>query len=146
MALSSRARNELIDKVNTDFDAIGSKAPCDRSSNQGPVAGEYFIASHLYKRAEARRKQAEKRAVQAGVLIDKEKDPRPPGTSEVLYNDSFMNISLQVSNAVVEVDTGLLIQELRRLRVSQAKIDEALEAAKKERRPQHRFTAAINVA
>jgi len=143
--LTSRAKNTLIDKINTAFSAIGRTLPAKASDNREPCAYEYFIASHLYKIAEGRRKAAQKDAIAANVIFDTddEANRRPGGTQETVYNGDLVTVMLSVSKPRVTVDVKALAAFLVDHKVKQSLIDEAIQHASKEAKAGHQFTAAL---
>lgn len=148
MPITSRLRNKLIDDMNTRVSAIASKMigePSERFSNAAPVAWEYFVSVLVAKRADARRKEAEKEAIKAGIIFDKEKHPELPGTNRIVYNDGLTVITLNVSSGSERVNVDEFIENLLEAGVKPSVIEECKEAATKEIRPAHRFSIDLNV-
>jgi len=146
MALSSRVKNKLIDTINTAFGNIGNvtgmKMPRS-DANQAPHAWEYWIACHLASLANKRKERAEQAAVRAGVLIDKEKDPHPAGTRDLIFNGDIVSIVLEVRKAAERVDPDEMIKQLIKLGVDEDMLLSVREAATKPSRPAHVFTAFL---
>lgn len=144
--LSSSDKNKLVDKVNTAFSNIGKKngtmmPPSD--SNLDSYAFDYWIAQQLVALAGKRKEQAEKAAVRAGVLLDKEKDPQPEGSKLVVYNGDHVAISLSVSNSAARVNTDRLVAYLAEHGVDDALLEKAVEHATLKSRPAHVFTSYL---
>lgn len=149
MALSSRQKNKLVDNINVAFDSVGSSngtrmPKCE--SNLAPVAYEYWLAQHLASRANKRKEQAEKRAIDAGVLFDKDKHPREPGTRETIYACEIVSVNVEVRNPATRVDVSALLKFLAEKGVNQKLLDVALEQAQTRNKPAHVFTSALVVA
>jgi hypothetical protein len=146
MALSSRLKNRLMDAINTSFSTIGHSATTrmpKNTSNKAPYAWEYLISCHLASLANKRKEQAEKAAVKAGVLIDKDKNPQPPGTREVIYNDD-VSITMEVRMPSIRVDVDVMIEYLiEKAGVKETIVYDAEAAATKANKPAHVFTAHL---
>lgn len=146
MSLSSRAKNKLIDVINTTFASLGNAngMRMPRSGNNlEPLAWDLFVAKHLFSLAEKRKDSAEWAAVKAGLIIDKEKNPKPPGTREVIYNGDIVSISLEVRSGSMRVNAKIMREYLISKSVSQKLIDEAEAAASTATRPAHVFTPIL---
>lgn len=143
--LTSKAKNALIDKLNTTFSGIGKQMPVKSDDNRESYAYEYFVASHLYKLAEGRRKKSQKDAISANIIpdTDEEENRRPPGTVETVYNGDLVTVMLSVSKPRTVVDVKALAAYLVDHKVRQSLIDEAIEHASKEAKAGHQFTAAL---
>src|SRR5206468_147218 len=99
MALTTRAKNTLVDKLNMCFAKLGvanGTAMPKSSSNTEPVAWELWCAHHVLTLANKRKEKAEQAAVKAGVIPDKERNPQPAGTKSVIYNGDVVSIALEV--------------------------------------------------
>ena len=146
MALSSRVKNKLIDGMNTSFAAIGHSAgmkmPKSENNNES-AAWEFFVAQHLMSMATKRKDVAEKDAITAGVIIDKEKEPKPEGTREVIYNGDVVSVALEVRTGGTRVAANVLIDYLESKGVSKKLLAEALAAATSKSRPAHVFTTML---
>ena len=144
--LSSSDKNKLVDKVNTAFTNIGksngTKMP-PSTSNTDSYAYDYWVAQQLASLANKRKEQAEKAAVKAGVLIDKEKNPQPEGNKQVVYHGDNVAISLAVSNAATRVDVDKVVSYLIEKGVSIGIIDCAIAHASSKSRPAHVFTTYL---
>jgi hypothetical protein len=144
--LSSSDKNKLVDKVNTAFTNIGksngTKMPSS-TSNTDSYAYDYWVAQQLVALANKRKEQAEKAAVKAGVLIDKEKNPQPEGSKSVVYNGDIMSISLAVSNAAERVNADKLLAYLAENGVPDDILEEAIAHASSKSRPAHVFTTYL---
>lgn len=145
MALSSRVKNRLMDAINTSFGNIGHASTMRmprNESNKAPYAWEYFVSCHLASLANKRKDQAEKAAIRAGVLIDKERNPQPPGTREVIYNDD-VSILVEVRAPSERVDVDDMMEYLIKAGVKESVVYAAREKAVKLNRPAHVFLANL---
>ena len=146
MALSSRVKNKLVDSMNVVFTNIGHAAGMKMPKserNDESAAWELFVAQHLMSMATKRKDTAEKDAIAAGVIIDKEKDPKPEGTREVIYNGDVVSIALEVRAAGSRVAANIMMDYLASKGVSQKLLAEALAAATTKSRPAHVFTTML---
>lgn len=146
MALTPRRRNELIDAINVAFKDIGNVAPTKpprTKSNQGPAAWEYFVARHLEGLAAGRIKQAKREAISAGVIFDHEKQPREPGTNEMIYTGEQVGVWLEVREPGTRIDTVRLVEHLQSKKVAQKVIDEAVAYATVTNKPAHVFRVSL---
>jgi len=143
--LTTRAKNILMDEVNVTFNDIGKKLPIRSKSNTEAAAWEYFIASHLYKRATDRRKEAVALAVDAGVFFDSDNAEmqREPGTQEIVYQGDLVSVTLSVAKPRVILDQKLLVDELVRRGVRKDVIAAAIDRASRDAKPGHQFTASL---
>jgi hypothetical protein len=145
--LTQRARTKLIDDINTGFASLGltvGKMPRSTKNNEG-AAWEYWIASHLYTLAKARREEAKKSAIASGVFFDDE-DPakwRQPGTNDEIFRGNVVSIGLKVSKPRYTLDKNALVASLLNDKVSKTVIGRALDSASKEGKPGHAFTAIV---
>jgi hypothetical protein len=142
MSLSSRVKNKLVDAMNTCFASIGHAAgmkmpKCE--SNMAPAAWEYFVAKHVLSLANKRKENAEKAAIEAGVLFDSEKTPHQPGR-EMTFSGEIIAVALEVKKASERVNIGMFASILLARGVKQSIIDEARVAATTTSRPAHVFT------
>ncbi len=144
--LSSSDKNKLVDKVNTAFTNIGksngTKMP-PSTSNTDSYAYDYWVAQQLVALANKRKEQAEKAAVKAGVLLDKEKNPQPEGNKQVVYHGDNVAISLAVSNAAERVNADKLIAYLAEHDVDAQLLNDAIANATSKSRPAHVFTTYL---
>jgi hypothetical protein len=131
MSLTARTKTQLVDKVNTCFTNIGitNGAKMPRSGdNREPIACKA---------------NAEDAAVKAGLILDKEANPRPSGTKEVLFNGELVSISLEVRKASTRVDVDKLIAFLASKKIPAALLTEAVDYATFETRPAHVFDPVL---
>jgi beta-phosphoglucomutase-like phosphatase (HAD superfamily) len=144
--LSSSDKNKLVDKVNTAFTNIGksngTKMP-PSTSNTDSYAYDYWVAQQLASLANKRKEQAEKAAVKAGVLLDKEKNPQPEGNKQVVYHGDNVAISLAVSNAAERVNVDKFIEALAEAGISDHVVMAAKDKATSKSRPAHVFTTYL---
>ena len=144
--LSSSERNKLTDAVNTKFAAIGkangTKMPAS-TSNTDSYAYDLWVAQQLVALANKRKEHAEKEAIKAGVLLDKEKNPQPEGSKQVVYHGDNVAISLAVSNAATRVDVNKVVNYLIEKGVSIGIIDCAIAHASSKSRPAHVFSTYL---
>lgn len=146
MSLSSRTMNTLRDKINISFAEIGvsngTKMP-KSGDNREPIAWELWVAHHLASYADKRKRVAEAAAIKAGVIFDKEKDPKPAGTDAVIYNGEVVSISVLVRQPTTRVDVDKLMAVLKARGVKQKILDEGVEQATVTNRPAHVFNAKL---
>jgi predicted lipoprotein len=146
MALSSRVKNKLTDTVNTCFAKIGAvngtKMPAS-GNNREPIAYELWLAHQLATLANKRKTRAEAEAVKAGIINDKEKEPKPAGTREVLFNGDVVSVQLEVRQPTTRVDHEKLVDFLVNKGVNLKWLQEAVEHASTETRPAHVFSTML---
>jgi hypothetical protein len=146
MSLSSRVKNKIVDTINTTFATIGNangmRMP-KSSDNREPAAWELYVAHHVLSLATKRKEQAEKAAIAAGVIIDKEKHPRPGGTREVVFNGDVVSVSLEVRQPSERVSAPLLCDYLNNKGVSRQLLDEAVAAVTTTTKPAHVFSTML---
>jgi predicted GNAT family acetyltransferase len=144
--LSSTQRNKIVDSINTMFakigNANGSKLPPTKD-NQEPIAWELFVAQHLNALAGKRKDQAEKAAVRAEVIVDKEKSPQPEGMSTIEYTGEHVQVMLKVSNAASRVDITKVIEYLLGHGVQADIVRTAIDKATTKNRPAHVFSTVL---
>ena len=144
--MQSSDKNKLVDKVNTAFANIGkangTKMP-PSTNNSDSYAYDLWVAHQLVALANKRKELAEKACIKAGIMLDKEKDPRPEGTKEVLFNGDNVAISLAVSNAATRVDVNKVVSYLIEKGVSIGIIDCAIANASSKSRPAHVFSTYL---
>ena len=144
--LSSSERNKLTDAVNTKFADIGKKngtrMPAS-TSNTDSYAYDLWVAQQLVALANKRKEHAEKAAIKAGVLLDKEKNPQPEGSKQVVYNGDNVAISLAVSNAAARISIEKLLAYLTEHGVPGGLLDDAIANASSKSRPAHVFSTYL---
>ena len=144
--LSSSERNKLTDAVNTKFADIGKKngtrMPAS-TSNTDSYAYDLWVAQQLVALANKRKEHAEKAAIKAGVLLDKEKNPQPEGSKQVVYSGDNVAISLAVSNAATRVNVDKLLERLIFAGVNPDIIEDAVANASSKSRPAHVFSTYL---
>jgi len=136
----------MVDIMNGNFRSIGHATGMrmPRSdSNQAPYAWEYWVACHLASLANKRKEKAEAAAVANGVLIDKEKNPKPAGTRELIFNSDVVGITLEVRNPSERVDPEDMAKRLIDAGVREELVWSAMNLSKKLTRPAHIFTAYL---
>ena len=142
----SSDKNKLVDKVNTAFSNIGkangTKMP-PSTNNSDSYAFDLWIAHQLVALANKRKELAEKACIKAGIMLDKEKDPRPEGTKEVLFSGDNVAISLAVSNAAMRINNEKLVAYLAEHGVPGSILDEAIASASSKSRPAHVFSTYL---
>lgn len=146
MALSSRTKNKLTDAVNTCFHNIGKKngtAMPSSERNEEPIAYELWLASQLSTLADKRKALAQTVAAREGVINDKEKDPKPPGTREVIYNGDVVSIALEVRQPATRVDADRMIDFLIQKGISSKLLFEAKDYATVQNRASHVFSPML---
>lgn len=111
------------------------------------AARRYYNATKLVSLATAAKEAAEKLCVLEGVLIDKVRDKRPLGTDIELYRGDGINAcvstGLKVDSSGQQLDAKLLEAELIKLGLKPAQVVAALNAAKKDKAPAHKFRASL---
>ena len=127
MALSSRAKNKLMDTINTTFASIGRTNGMRMPRNQSNLATD----------------EAERAAVLAGVLFDADKEPKPEGSKGVVYNDD-VNIVYEVRKGSPRVSVDKMADYLAKKGVRPEVLAEAREAATTWTKPPQMFTAYLN--
>lgn len=142
MAMTARVKNKIMDTLNLAFSAIGTtlntRPPKLPKNNTAPYAWELFVANHLYTMATARRKKAREQAIQVGVLFDHEKEPREPGTDEIVYEDDHVVVTLAVNNPATRINPDLLVNYLDG-KVDAELLRDAVRHATFQTRPAHEF-------
>ena len=128
--------------MNTCFSSIGHAAgmkmpKCE--SNLAPVAWEYFVAKHVLSLAQKRKDNAEKAAIEAGVIFSSEKTPHEPGR-EMAFNGEIVAIALEVRKGAERVNIDAFVAGLLTRGVKQPIIDGARASATTTSRPAHVFT------
>ena len=144
--LSTTDKNKLIDKINTVFATIGkgngTRMPTSQD-NQEPVAWELFVAKHLDSLAGKRKDAAEKAAVRAEVIVDKETNPQPEGTKTVEYTGENVQVLLSVKTGATRVDASKVHAYLLSKGVDKGLLDDAITHATTKNRPAHEFSAFL---
>ena len=144
--MQSSDKNKLVDKVNTAFANIGkangTKMP-PSTNNSDSYAYDLWVAHQLVALANKRKELAEKACIKAGIMLDKEKDPRPEGTKEVLFNGDNVAISLAVSNAAMRINNEKLLAYLAENGVPGDVLEEAIAHASSKSRPAHVFSTYL---
>ena len=144
MALSSRMKNKIVDTMNTVFASIGNangmRMP-KSEDNRESLAWDFHIAKHVLALAEKRKARAEEALVKAGILPDKEKNPLPAGTREIVYTGDSVSLIVEVRNAGRRIDAAKLCDYLFAHGVKQSLLDEAMDAVATYPRPPHMFSA-----
>ena len=129
------------------FEAIGvvepTRQPRSRRNNE-PVAWEFYVATHLAKLAEARKRQAQAAAIVSGVIFDHEKEPMPEGTNgRVVYSGDVVEIELTVSNPSKRFDAAGFINALEKAGVKRKLLNELAEQHTADSRAPHKFSASL---
>jgi hypothetical protein len=136
----------IMNKIKNSFDALGRKngtAFPASENNREHYAVEYHIASELAKYADARKKTAASEAVKAGVLIDPIKEPRNPGTNEVLFQGENVQVQLSVKNATTNYDIDAIRSSLVSQGVDTLVIDNAFIDGTRQNRAPHSFKTIL---
>jgi hypothetical protein len=107
------------------------------------AALEYHDASVGLRDAEARRKKATAAAVKLGVLPDHERFPLPVGTSQVVYADGLLVISVTVLEPIAGIDHAGYVADLLKAGVKPALIRRLDKKHRTETRPAHRFSSSL---
>lgn len=148
MSLSSRAKGILMDNINVAFDSIGETFPKTQmpkcTANNAKEAWDYFMAKYLLARAEKRKEKAEQKAIKAGVLFDRDKNPRAPGQHGQVFNGEVIGVMLEVRNGAERVNVGDMIEHLISVgKVKESVVFAARDAATKKMKDAHVFTPYI---
>ena len=146
MSLSSRAKNKLMDTINTTFASIGAsngtRMP-KSTNNREQYAWDLFIGQYLHALAGKRKDAAEKMAIVNGVIFDKDTEPKPAGTQEVVFSGEVVHVNVAVRAGAARVDHKMLVMNLLRLGVKQSVIDEAVAKATVINKSAHVFTSML---
>lgn len=145
MTLSSTQAAAKINAMNVAFDKIGhhnGHSMPQSNNNRDPIAWELFVAQHLYKIADGRRKNAHAAAVTNGVLFDHTSNPRTPGDYSV-YDGDILTFQCNVKNPASTVDAKKLQSELIKAGVDAMIVQKCVAAATVERAAPHTFTGAL---
>jgi hypothetical protein len=144
--LSSHEKNKLVDAVNTAFKKIGmsngTKMPTS-TNNQDTYAYDLWVSQQLVALANKRKLEAEKKAILAGVIFDKEKDPKPEGTKELLFHGDNVSVSVSVNAASNRVDVDKLLAYLEDIGIESIVLDAARARATTKSRPAHVFSTFL---
>jgi hypothetical protein len=147
MPLSEKKKEVLVDNINVALADIGRKAPTKPprfTTNRESVAFEYWLTCHMLTMIKARQAAAKKAAIDAGVIFDSERDPRPPGTNEEIFRSDQVAVWLTVKNGGVSYDGKVMYQFLQETKKVPLKLlIDAFEASKKSARPAHAFMASL---
>lgn len=145
MSLTSVQAAKIINAINNAFDKIGhynghSMPPSTK--NTDPVAWELFVAQHLTKVAEGRRKKAHASAIASGVIFDHTENPRAPG-DYAIYECDILSFQCNVKNPASVVDPKKLQAELIKAGVDAMLIQKCVASATTQRAAPHTFTGAL---
>jgi hypothetical protein len=144
--LDTAQANAKTEAFNTAFAAIGvdgdTKMPRAKLNTES-TAWNYFVAAHLLRIAEARKKKAQAAAVKAGVLFDAEKNPRPVGTHALVYAGGVVEIVVDVTTPATKLDAPALFDALAAAGVKRALIDKLAARHTHENRAPHKFTSSL---
>lgn len=154
MPLTTQRANEMTAAINTAFEDIGQSHGKERpaapgtgmpksKSNQEPTAWEYFVATHLARLAEARKRRAQAAAVKAGVLFDPEKEPRPIGTNALVYAGDVVEIAVAVATPGTRLDQEGLVKDLEKAGLALPRINKIINANTLENRAPHKFSSTL---
>ena len=146
MSLSSRVKNKIVDTINTTFASLGHangmRMP-KSDSNLEPLAWELYVAKHVLSLAEKRKDKAELEAAKAGLINDKEKNPKPAGTREIIYTGNVVSISVEVRNPSPRVNVTKVLEYLVAKKVDAKLLADAVEQATTYTKPAHVFTPIL---
>lgn len=146
MSLSSRVKNKVMDMINMTFASLGNangmRMP-KSDNNLEYLAWELLVAKHVLSLAEKRKDNAENAAAKAGVINDKEKNPKPAGTREIIFSGNVVSVSVEVRNPSSRINVVRVTDYLTAHGVSQKLIDEAVEQATTMTKPAHVFTPIL---
>jgi hypothetical protein len=140
-------RNRIVDTINTTFATLGNangmRMP-KAEDNRESYAWNMWVAKHVQGLANKRWDHACKLAADAGVINDKEKNPRPASTKALVYNGEYVSVLCEVRSAARRVDVDKLVDFLELKGVQRALLDAAVEQATKESKPAHVFSPMLN--
>jgi hypothetical protein len=148
MSLTTNVRNRLMDAINMAFDMVGNDAATKMPrmkvrDNKGPIAWEFFVASHISARARARLDLARRAAIASGIIFDHTKNPREAGTNEQVYNGEHVAVWLTVRNAATTVSADKMSTYLIEKGVDAKLVADAYLAASSKARPAHEFKVSL---
>jgi len=147
--MSSNRPSMILDAVKEAFNSMGQISkyktmnPPAGLSNTGQIAWEYHVASELERLARARKQHAHELCVDAGVMFDHIKHPKPPGTEEIIYDDDFVQVQVKVNKATEVVDQKQLMIELQKRGVPLTTLRESAEAATRYNKAAHMFRTIL---
>jgi hypothetical protein len=124
------------------FDAIGVVTPKmpKSESNSAQLVWEYVVSKDLFSRAEKRKKAAERKLMDEGLIPDPEVTPRGLGKHDTVCSTDFAVITLEVKRGREVVNIDEMITYLRAKGVKTPLLIEAKEFATTNTRPSHTFT------
>lgn len=147
MSLTNTVKNRLIDALHVAFDAIGISEPkmprLKKGDNKAAIAWEYYVADDLESRANARLKEAKRRAMIAGVIFDPEKEPREPGVNEPVYVGEQVAVWVEVRRGSKKVNADLMSEYLIKKGVDAKLVADAYASALSMTRPAHVFRVSL---
>ena len=131
----------MADHVRSAFKALGTGNEQSPPTNDPmeAAAWEFAIASELVRMANARKTEATKAAVAAGVLSDGY--VASPGTLTIVHDGTWVQIQLKVNQPTTTLNFDMFQDALREHKVKQSVIDECKKAAMKTNKPPHQLTA-----
>jgi len=114
------------------------------TKNTDAIAWELFIAQHIARIAEARKDEAHKEAVKAGVLFDHKSNPKDMGTHSI-YTGDIVSYICKVNSPPSRLDTKMLRSELLKAGVSQEVVNKCYARSTKELAGAHSFVGTLVV-
>lgn len=141
----SDANADFAIALNKAFDKIGKSngtKPPEGINDPSTLAAYNFMVSQFAKSYWERRHEADKKeAAQLGVLGDPDK--LLPGATLVTYQDSQVNVTCKINQAISLLDKTALGNELNK-RFGSSVAQEILAAATKAGTPAKRYTVTLN--
>lgn len=138
--------NAMIAALNTAFAEIGNVGATvmpKARKNLEPIAWELYVATHLLRIAEARKKKAAERAIRAGVIFDHEKEPLEEGTNSLIYAGELVEIAVQVGTPQTRVDPVGLGAAMEKSGISAKVVARLVAANTVATRAPHKFQATL---
>lgn len=139
----ANAKTGAINLAFSDIGVVGDTKMPRSKLNTEPVAWEYHVSALLVRQANARMEKAQKAAVKAGVMFDHEKEPRVPGTNEMVFAGEVVQIDLKVTTPRTKLDTDALFADLEKAGVRRALIDKLVDRHTHDNRAPHSFTSSL---
>lgn len=146
MPLDATRANAKTEALNDAFANIGksgdTKMPRSKKNTE-PTAWEVFVAQHLSRIAEARKKKAIAVAVKAGVMIDHEAEPLAIGSRSLIYAGDVVEISCSVTTPTTRLDVKEFTADLEKAGVKLPLINRLLNKHTHENRAPHKFVSTL---
>lgn len=125
MPLATEAAVVKTGRINLAFARIGNESDTaipKTKTNMDPIAWELFIAQHLCRISDARKKKAVQAAQDAGIIFDPATAPRPAGTNAVIFQSDAVQVTVKVATPVEKIDHVAWVAALLHHRPTLAKL------------------------